>query len=161
MTSSALPPCSTLRRPTHCDLALSACPIPPRAPSDTTPASRIPRRHRPAASPPALLAAAPSPPHQCPPSFPSPPPPILICDLFPHTWSDGLGFWCARLHVAVWMAIGFFIKLIFIPINNIIVGSGWFDSRRFFCASHTSSWSGLYTTSIGICVYPSCNSMDI
>jgi hypothetical protein len=29
-----------------------------------------------------------------------------------------------RLHMAARMTIGFFVKLIFIPINNIIVGSG-------------------------------------
>jgi len=36
--------------------------------------------------------------------------------------------------------VGFFVKLIFIPINNIIVGSGWSGpSRYIFCASRLSS----------------------
>jgi hypothetical protein len=48
-----------------------------------------------------------------------------------------LAFDARRVHVAAWTSIGFvgfFVKLIFIPINKIIVGSGSFDSSRcFFC----------------------------
>jgi hypothetical protein len=55
--------------------------------------------------------------------------------------------------MAARMTIGFFVKLIFIPINNIIVGSGWFDFRRcFFRFSRLFLIWSLYDFNWNLCV---------